>query len=183
MNGRGFWRQAGLGLLASVAGMVVFHIVAPLLGSGAALRATVAALAAAGAIAMLLDRGHRAGRCVAFAAWLAVLAALFVFDPNLWLWAALPVFALWLMRSLFRYQRLWQAGADALIALFALATAWLTLRHSHSVFLALWCFFLVQALTSLVPQARPATPPPAGDRYDQAQRNAEAALRRLATPH
>lgn len=183
MNGHGFWRHVGIGLLASVAGTVAFHMVAQLLGSGVAVRATIALLAAAAALAMLFDRGHRVGRLVAFGAWLAVLAALLVFDPSLWLWAALPVFALWLMRSLFRYQSLLQAGTDAVVAVFALATGWLVLRHTHSVFLALWCFFLVQALTSLIPQARPATPSPAGDRYDQAQRNAEAALRRLATPH
>jgi hypothetical protein len=41
----------------------------------------------------------------------------------------------------------------------------------------------VQALSALIPRARTATPSPTGDRYDQAQRNAEAALRRLATPH
>jgi hypothetical protein len=183
MNGHGFWRNVGTGLLASFAGTVAYHVVAPLAGSDVALRGTIVLLAAIAALALLLDRSHRVGRFVAFAAWLAVLAALLVFDPSLWLWAGVPVFALWLMRSLSRYQSLWQAGADAAIALFAFATAWVALRHTHSVFLALWCFFLVQALTSLIPHARPATPSPAGDRYDQAQRNAEAALRRLASPN
>lgn len=183
MNGPGFWRSVGIGLVASLAGTVAFHLFAPLLGGGMALRATVALLAGAAALAVLFDRGHRIGRFVAFAAWLVLLAILLVLDPGLWLWAAVPVFAAWLMRSLFRYQTLLQAGTDAVLALFALAAGWLVLRHTHSVFLALWCYFLVQALTALIPRARSATPPPAGDRYDQAQRNAEAALRRLATPH
>jgi len=49
------------------------------------------------------------------------------------------------------------------------------------VFLALWCFGLVQALHALLPAAATA-PPGAGadeDRFDAAQRQAEAALRRL----
>jgi hypothetical protein len=183
MSGHGFWRAVGIGLLASLAGTVAFHVFAPLLGSGTALRASLALLAGAAALAVLFDRGRRIGRFVAFAAWLGVLVLLLVFDPTLWLWAAVPVFVAWLMRSLFHYQTLLQAGADALLALFALASGWLVLRHTHSVFLALWCFFLVQALTALMPRTRTATPAPCGDRYDQAQRNAEAALRRLATPH
>ena len=184
MSARGFWRDAGWGLLASVAGAVAFHALAPMLGSGAAVRSVIALLAAAAALAVLLDREARVGRVVAFAAWALLLGTLVVFDAPLWFWIGLPAFALWLTRSLFRYHALWQAAADGLLSLFALAAAFVALRHTHSVFLALWCWCLVQALAALIPRDPPAgaTPAPTGDRYDQAQRSAEAALRRLATP-
>ena len=185
MSARGFWRDVGLGLLASVAGAIAFHALAPMFGSGAAIRGVIALLAAAAALAVLLDRDARVGRVVGFAAWALLLGTLIVFDAPLWFWIGLPAFALWLTRSLFRYHTLWQAGADALLSLFALAAAFVALRHTHSVFLALWCWFLVQALVALIPRDPPAgaaAPAPADDRYDQAQRSAEAALRRLATP-
>lgn len=181
MSRGGFWRGAALGLLASAAGAVAFHACAPWLGHAASFRGVLVLLALASACFALADTQARIGRVVAVAGWLALLAALMTFDPPLPLWLGTTVLALWLTRSLYRYQSLWQAGADAALSLFAVAAGVLALRHSQSLFLALWCFFLVQAATAWIPRGPRSTPPPAGDRYDQAQRSAEAALRRLAS--
>jgi hypothetical protein len=177
----GFWRGAALGLLASAAGAVAFHACAPWLGSASAFRAVLLMLGAGAALYALADAQARTGRVVAAMAWVLLLAALLLVDPPLPLWLGALVFGLWLTRSLYRYQSPWQAGADAALGLFALAAATVALRHSQSLFLALWCFFLVQAATAWIPCGPRSTPPPAGDRYDQAQRSAEAALRRLAS--
>jgi hypothetical protein len=178
----GFWRGAALGLVASTAGAVAFHACAPWLGSASAFRAVLLMLAAGAALYALVDAKARVGRVVAVVAWGLLLAALLLVDPPLSLLLGTLVFGLWLTRSLYRYQALWQAGADAALSLFALAAGVVALRHSQSVFLALWCFFLLQAATAWIPRTTASTPPPAGDRYDQAQRSAEAALRRLASP-
>ena len=69
MNGHGFWRNVGTGLLASFAGTVAYHVVAPLAGSDVALRGTIVLLAAIAALALpfglaraLFGMPARAGR-------------------------------------------------------------------------------------------------------------------------
>src|SRR5262249_44593702 len=99
------------------------------------------------------------------------------------LWLLAQAFAIWLLRCWCRYTSPAAALADGALGLFAIAAASVTALHSHSVFLAFWSFFLVQALFVLIPETlQPriaATDPDDEDRFDQAHRSAEAALRRL----
>jgi len=66
------------------------------------------------------------------------------------------------------------------------ATVW-AITRSGSVFLATWCFFLVQALFVTIPPAvkgkKMATdnPTPNNDNFEQARRQADRALRQLFT--
>jgi hypothetical protein len=178
-----FWREASVALALSIVGAIAFHATAALIGSSMALRLLIAA---SGVVyALLLMRGLRArsGRLIAIAAWLALDIALFVFQPPLLLWLLGQVFAIWLLRCWCCYGSFVAALADGVLCLFAVAAAIAGAAQSHSVFLALWSFFLVQALFVLIPETlRPclaATFPDDTDHFDQAHRSAEAALRRL----
>jgi hypothetical protein len=185
MSAGSFWRSALHGLVCSAAGALAFTVLAPLLGVGAAARLLLAALALASLALVLRDGRARVGRLVTLAGWLVLTAALFVLDPTLWAWLLAYVGGLWLARGLYRYDSLRAAGLDALVTLFALAAGVAAARHSGSVFLALWSFHLVQALCALigVDDARAAAASEAPDeRFEQAWRTAESALRRLSLP-
>jgi hypothetical protein len=92
----------------------------------------------------------------------------------------------WLIRSLYFYSSVLSALADlALNALSVIAAVW-AVRQTGSVFLSFWCFFLVQALFVAIPAAMqrnkhgPAEAE-SEDRFQQAYRVAESALRNLTS--
>ena len=185
MKRPGFWREVGVALALSIVGAIAYPAVAAFVGSAASLRLIVAGLGIVYAVLLMRGVQARAGRVMAIAAWLALDVALFVFDPALLLWLFAQTFAIWLLRCWCCYGSLVAALADGALCLFALAAAMVGAAYSHSLFLALWSFFLVQALFVLIPDTlrrRVAAATESRhdeDRFDQAHRSAEAALRRL----
>jgi len=155
------------------------------LATGPALRGVIAAIALAYVIFLLGSSAQRIGRVTALAVWLTVAIS------TLWLAPTLPVYLLvhalmiWLVRVLYFHERALTALADLVLGLLALAASVWAALGSGSVFLALWTYFLVQALFVLIPEVgatgrtpNPAIPTDAG--FERAHRSAEAALRRLS---
>jgi hypothetical protein len=177
----------GVALALSLAGGALLFALAPLLVAGTALRLLVALLGAAYLIYLLAGSAQRTGRIATLGIWTAVAAALWITSPPLSLYVLIHVGMLWIARSLYYYSGLLPVLADLGLNLLALAFAGWALARSGSPFLALWCFFLVQALFVLIPErirglARRSTPDEVGadDAFQRAHRAAEAALRRLA---
>ena len=69
----------------------------------------------------------------------------------------------------------------------SLAVAVWAAGHSHSLFLSIWCLFLVLALFAGIPaslqRSGGATPPREQDRFERAHHAAETALRKLSSIH
>ena len=183
MKRPGFWRELAIAFAVSVVGAVGFHLANGLLGPWIALRLLVAGAGAAFALAYLASAPTRIGRIAAVMLFVVLDVALVVFHAPLWIWAASQVFALWLLRCSYFHGSAFAALGDLMLATCAIAAAWAALLHNGSAFLALWTFGLVQALfvfipATLTPAAATAAPT---HRFDQAQRTAEAALRRMTT--
>lgn len=179
-----FWRETLLALLISAATAIVFEFTRPMLGGATALRLGLLAAATAYVAVLLGSARGRSGRLVAAAAWMALAGALLLFNPALGAWLILPAGFIWLLRSLFNYNRMLPALADAGLTGLALISAVVAAGHSHSLFLSLWCFFLVQALHGFLPKsiAKPHRDR-SSDPFDAAARQAEAALRQLSVRH
>ncbi len=179
-----FWRETVLALLISAATAIIFEFTRPMLGGATALRLGLLAAATAYLAVLLGTASGRSGRLLAAAAWMALAGALLLFNPSLGAWLILPAGFIWLLRSLFSYRRMLPALADAGLTGLALISAVVAAGHSHSLFLSLWCYFLVQALHGFLSKASAA---PRHDRsidpFDAAARQAEAALRRLSVRH
>ena len=184
MSPAGFWRQVGIGLLLSAVGAVLYSALRPWLDGDLMLRGLILGLSGSYLVVLAHALRVRVGLAVTFAAWLLLTSLLIAFNPASWVWFALPPALIWLVRSLYRYDHLGAAIADAALSALALAAAVVTARHTHSLFLTLWSWFLLQALFVFLPTGRAATAAPAepeiDDAFGQAQRSAEAALRRLA---
>ncbi|GMU44208.1 MAG: hypothetical protein IT479_06275 [Xanthomonadales bacterium] len=181
MNAIPFWRGVLLALLLSIVGAVLHAVAAPWIGSALSLRLSLLLVATLYVFALLASAPGRSGRVLAALAWCVLAGALLLAWPRLSVWLLAATLWFWLLRSLLRYQSLLPATFDALLGGFALAAAVATAMHTHSLFLALWCYFLVQAFNSWLPHsaAVAAVSAPAHD-FDTAFRNAEAALRRLS---
>jgi hypothetical protein len=187
MNGQGFMRGALFALGASLLGSVLYSALSPLFGSGWVLRLLVALLGLGYGIFLLRHCGQRAGRLVVLAAWAALAGGVWLAQPPLVFHLLAQVAAVWLVRSLYFHDGVLSAVADLVLSGLALATGFWAADHTGSLFLGLWCFFLVQALFVYIPglQGRWRDHPPAApdDPFSRAHRAAEGAVRKLTTTY
>lgn len=178
-------RGIAVALGASLCGAALLAALPALFGPDAAARFVVALLALGYVVYVLADSAERTGRVTTVVVWAAAAAGAWIAEPPLGAYMLVHVGLVWLIRSLYRYSSVLTALADlALTALAAAFAVWAATR-SGSAWLALWCFFLVQAFHAWLPPALGAKSlrNPRGDdsaRFERAHRAAEAALRRLA---
>jgi len=177
-------------IVAAVLGFSASAVVAtltPFVGLGAVLRLTIPALGLAYLLYLFSRSDERTGRVTTILLWSALAAITWWVAPPLPLYLLIHVGAIWLVRSLYFYAGVLPALMDlGLSTLSVSATVW-AITRSGSVFLATWCFFLVQALFVTIPPAvkgkKMATnnPAPNNDNFEQARRQADRALRHLFT--
>ncbi len=173
-------RNLMFGLLLAISGALAWLLLEPAFGQALALRLLIGACSLALVWRELTTSPVRNARLAALAAWLLLTAGLFLFDPAAIIWLAAQATLLWLLRSLYRHDSVFIAGADALLMVLAVGAATATAMHTHSLFLTLWSLFLVQALHLLLPGRPAASPPTTSDPFETAWRCADAALRRLS---
>lgn len=172
-------------LVASACGAALLSALSPWLGANTALRIVIALLGSAYVLYAIARSGERVGRLTTVACWLGVAGSAWVLDPPLAGYVLAHLGAAWLVRSLYYYSGLLPALADlALSALGAAFAVWAA-QLSGSPWLALWCFFLVQAFHVLIPRSLTRRPAAAlagsEDAFARAHRAAEAAVRRLTS--
>ena len=179
----------GTGLAAafvlSACGAALLAALSPWLGGGTALRAVVALLGFAYVVHAMVRSGERVGRLTTVACWLAAAGGVALLDLPLAGYVLAHLGAVWIVRSLYYYSGLLPALADLGLGALGAAFAVWAAQRSGSAWLALWCFFLVQAFHVLIPRSltRRAAPAREGgeDRFARAHRAAEAAVRRLTS--
>ena len=143
-------------IVAAVLGFFASAIVAtltPFVGLGAVVRLVIPALALAYLLYLFSRSTERLGRVTALSAWTVLAVLTWWVAPPLPLYLLTHVAAIWLLRSLYFYSGLVPALMDLGISTLSVsATVW-AITRSGSVFLATWCFFLVQALFVAIPPA------------------------------
>ena len=177
-------------IVAAVLGFFASAIVAtltPFVGLGGVIRLVIPGLGLAYLLFLFSRSDERVGRVTTISLWSALAAVTWWISPPLPLYLLIHVGAVWLVRSLYFYSGVLPALMDlGLNALSISATVW-AITRSGSVFLATWCFFLVQALFVGIPPAvnKKTSPerntPTDNERFERAKRQADAALRTLFT--
>ena len=177
-------------IVAAIFGFFASAVVAtltPFAGLGAVLRLVIPALGLAYLLFLFSRSPERIGRVTTISLWSALAAVTWWVSPPLPFYLLIHVGALWLVRSLYFYAGVLPALLDlGISALSISATVW-AITRSGSVFLATWCFFLVQALFVAIPPTvnarREAQRDPAAgnENFDRAKRQADHALRQLFT--
>lgn len=183
MKRPGFLEGVVVALIASVFGAAVLTVPALLFGSGLD-RLVIAAIGLAYVLYLLVRSGERIGRVTVVTLWLLVAAASWWLAPPLPIFVVVHVGMVWLVRSLYFHASALSAVADLGLNGLAVAAAIWAGFHTHSLWLGLWCFFLVQALFVAIPPhwRRPKhAQATADDRFEAAHRAAESALRKFST--
>ncbi len=181
-----FFPGVGVALVLALAAGAVFAGLSPLLGVGSTLRLLIPALGLAYVIWLLRGSAETIGRVTTIVFWFLASAIIWFLAPPIAVYVPAHAGMLWLVRSLYFHAGLLPAVLDlGLSALSVSAASW-AITRSGSVFLATWCFFLVQAMFVVIPsrlRARsPADAPATGDEaFECARRRADAALRQLFT--
>jgi hypothetical protein len=177
-------------IVAAVLGFFASAIVAtlvPFMGLGIVVRLLIPLLGLAYLLYLLNQSTEKLGRVTTLTLWAVMTAVAWWVAPPLPLYLMIHVCAVWLVRSLYFYSGVLPALIDlGLNALSVSAAVW-AITRSDSVFLATWCFFLVQALFVAIP---PAVQRKAkvnqntladSKNFESAKRQADAALHQLFT--
>lgn len=186
-------------IVAAVLGFVASAIVAtltPFAGLGAVVRLVVPMLGLAYLLYLLNRSAERLGRVTTLTLWTGMAAVTWWIGPPLPLYLMIHVGAVWLIRSLYFYSGVMPALMDLGLSALSVSAAVWAITRSGSVFLATWCFFLVQALFVAIPQSvkadskgngigdgnrdSRALPAESGNhKFENARRQADEALRQL----
>ncbi len=172
-------------LAFALAGAAVFSSLTLLLGAGIVLKILVSGLGGGYTLYLLSRSNERTGRLIIPALWLIGTTTAWLLLPEITLFAITHITMLWLTRSLYFHSSVLPAVIDFGLCGFSLLAAVATALYTHSVFLTIWSFFLLQALFVAIPnviQARQTEPNDQSDRrFKRALHIAEAAVRRLHT--
>ena len=187
MKRPGFLQGVGVALVAALLGEVLFVALSPLLGSVTALYLVIATASFFYILYLLRSSGVRLGRITTLLGWLSITIATAWAGPPLMLYVLTHVAMIWLGRSLYFDSSLLPAMADLGLNVVAVAAVVWATAQSGSLLLALWFFFLLQAMFVAIPrnmnkrpaQSRDGEVEP--DRFELAHRTAQAALRKLSS--
>ena len=187
MNRPGFLHGVIVAAILAFFASAIVATLTPFAGLGAVVRLVIPMLGLAYLLYLLNRTAERLGRVTTLTLWTAMAAVTWWIAPPLPLYLLIHVGAVWLVRSLYFYSGIMPALMDlGLNALSVSAAVW-AITRSGSVFLATWCFFLVQALFVAIPPAVQRKTKPemntavANDGFERARRQADAALRQLFT--
>lgn len=174
-------------VVAAVLGFFTSAVVAtltPFIGLGTTLRLVIPALGLAYLLYLFSRSDERVGRITTLTLWGVFAAITWWLAPPLSLYLLLHAGALWLVRSLYFYTGALPALLDLGLSALGISAAVWAITRSGSVFLATWCFFLVQALFVTIPPAlrrRAARRQAQPQHFEHARRRADEALRQLFT--
>ncbi|GAA3917048.1 hypothetical protein [Litoribacillus peritrichatus] len=186
MKRPGFYQGVIVAFLLSLLGSAFFTVLTPVVSSHWALKVVITLLALAYLLYILSTTPSRNGKVTTLAIWLTITGVCWYWSPHLLIYTLIHMSIIWLARSLYYYQSALSALADLGLNGLSLVAALWAMTHTHSLFLSLWCFFLVQALFVAIPKslkrsntALSSTLDDKSDMFERAHRSAQAALRRL----
>jgi NAD/NADP transhydrogenase beta subunit len=185
MKRPGFFEGALLALALSLVGSLAYGALNLIFPAALVLPLVIAGLSLAYLLYLLHRSPERVGRLTTLAVWFVMAALVWLWPLGLPLYVLAHLGTLWLVRSLYFHGSLTAAVADLMLSGLALIAALWAIGQTGSLFASLWCFFLVQALFSSIRGpahgAQGTAGPDPEDRFGQAHRAAEAALRRLSS--
>ncbi|MGD8589800.1 MAG: hypothetical protein PVG22_13325 [Chromatiales bacterium] len=184
-----FFEGALVALVMSLVGSVLFTVLSPLMGGENGLRWLIAGMSL-GYVVYLLKRSHEpVGRITVVLGWLMLTTVVGFLELSLPVYLIVHLLGVWLIRSLYFYAGILPTLLDLGLSALSLATGFWAFAHTSSLFLSIWCLFLVQALFVAIPASirskatETESQSLSGERFEQAYRGAQTALRKLSSIH
>lgn len=164
---------------------VMIATLTPFVGFMSVIRLVIPVMGLAYLLYLFSRSRERAGRVTTLALWSALAAVTWWVAPPLPLYLLIHVGAVWLVRSLYFYSGVLPALLDLGLSALSISAAVWAISQSGSVFLATWCFFLVQALFVVIPSSVNRKPQSVknsaveNEPFERARRQADKALTQL----
>jgi hypothetical protein len=188
-----FLSGVAIAAVLAVAAGATYAALTVALTQALAVKIVVTLLVGSYTLYLLSQSNERTGRIATVAVWCIAAIVIAAFVPTLALFLIAHTCLICLVRTLYFHESTITALFDLGLSALALASAIWALRSSHSLSVATWCFFLVQALFVVLPCSVPmratnservlpkaAHHDDGNQAFQRAQRSADAALRRLA---
>lgn len=176
----------GVALFAGLVTTILFSALSAFLPASFAFKCVIACLSMSYILYLLSRSEEKTGRVVISSLLIVASIIVLIWSPSLIVFLTLQSGFIWLARALYFYQSILSALADmGLTAIGFLISIW-AWQISQSMFLALWCFFLIQSLFIFIPgqwKDKPSKPfegLPPGNRFEQAHQAAFNAVRKLS---
>ncbi len=173
----------GIAFVSSLFGGVAYYLLSAFIADSYLIRLLIS-IGSFIYIVYLLNRGQtRLGRVSVMGLWGVISIATWIYWPPASVFLLVHISMLWIIRSLYFYSSVLSVLADLLLNLFSILAAFWAAHHSGSVFLSIWCFFLIQALFVAIPKNMftPATKSMStDDQFQTAYRAAQSAVVKLS---
>jgi len=196
MSRPGFAEGIMVAIIISIAVTGVFTVMSAFFPTRWLLQIIIASVSFSYILYLLVRSHERVGKLTVVAVWGCVSILTWIFSPSIIITLFVHIGLIWLVRALYYYTSLLVAFLDLGLTLFAMASAIWTLSYTNSLFLSVWCFFLLQSLFVLLPTdlsknnlkqkfsrgqtGKTEIKPGKKDPFEQAHQSAQAALRQLA---
>lgn len=141
-----------LALLASIVSVIIFMGMISFFSAGIVFRMLISVLGLIYILYLFSRHSEKTGKMTVIAGWLAISTLIPVFSNSILLFVSLHISMIWIVRSLYFYNSLWSSALDLALNCFALLAGIFTWQHTSSLLLALWCFFLIQAMFVFIPK-------------------------------
>jgi len=181
-----FFEGVLIALIVSFMSSVLLFTLSSFVPSNILIRGLISGISIAYILYLLSRSNERIGRII-------VMTVLLISIITLWfVWPAITFFILghmtiiWLVRSLYFYSSLVSSLTDLALTFSSLLIAFAVASHTDSLFLTLWCFFLIQALFVLIPKSIPKPNSSSSislnneDEFQHSFRAAQAAVQQLS---
>ena len=188
MKRPGFFKGVVVAAVFALAGSIAFAGLSILVGGAVALKIVTITLGGAYIVYLLHSASERIGRLAIFATWGVVTTATWLLTSDLSMTLITQCVLISTVRTLYHHASVLAGLLDFALSAFALSAAVWASDQSGSVFMTVWCFFLVQALFVGIPASfaqqelkTSAAKSAREDKFARAFRTAENAIRRIAT--
>ena len=182
-----FFEGVVVAIMTSLTGSILFTVLTSVFNGSFLVRLIIAGLGLAYILYLLTRSRERMGRVTVFAAWVLVTIVTWFITPSLLMYTLVHIVLIWLVRSLYFYSSILPSLGDLALNGLSMASAIWAATHTGSVFLSIWCFFLMQALFVYIPTSRRNKSSTKlvslnnDDRFQRAHCVAESALRKLTS--
>ncbi|MGD8594750.1 MAG: hypothetical protein PVF82_18130 [Gammaproteobacteria bacterium] len=180
-----FFEGVAVAFALSVLGSAFALVLAPLFGRSFVGYVLISGVSFIYLIYLLARSQERVGRITTVVLWVAVTGLAWIAGLPWFLLGVVQVGFIWLVRSLYFYSSVIAALTDLGLTATSVIVAYWAATYSESLFLSIWTFFLMQALFVAIPKqwraGREEHQLLQDDAFQQAFRNAEAAVRKLST--
>ncbi len=181
-----FFRGVVVAAVLALFGAIAFSGLSLVVGGAPALKIVTMLLGGAYIVYLLRGANDRTGRIAVFVVWGFVTSGVWFFTADVAMTLVNQAVLISIVRALYHHASVLAGVLDLVLTAFALSAAVWASTHSGSMFLTVWCFFLVQALFVGIPsefnkslkQGREQT---IEDEFSSALRAAETAIKRIAT--